>query len=186
MAEPADRSGAAGVNAPAAAVHGQDTAPDPFARPDRPAWQVTLWPNRSLSVGGGRAVLALTAAGLALMLAPFVNSPYLPALAPFLGLTLTGLWLAFRRSRRDGGLTEVLRLWPDLITVERQEPTGRRLTWHANPHWVTAQLYPDGKVENYLTLRGNGREIELGAFLSPEERAKLCDEVRAALHRLRP
>ena len=41
------------------------------------------------------------------------------------------------------------------------------------------------RVEKYLTLRGNGREIELGAFLTPGERAALYREIRDALARLR-
>jgi len=36
-------------------------------------------------------------------------------------------------------------------------------------------------VENYLTLKGGPREIELGRFLGPERRAELYAELRAAL-----
>ena len=58
--------------------------------------------------------------------------------------------------------------------------------WHANPFWVRLRLLDDARVEKYLTLQGNGREIELGAFLSPGERETLYDALRAALARLRP
>jgi hypothetical protein len=48
------------------------------------------------------------------------------------------------------------------------------------------QLYPtQGPVPQYLTLRGNGREVELGAFLSEEERVALRDEVHSRLNALR-
>ena len=47
-------------------------------------------------------------------------------------------------------------------------------------------LHPTaGPVPNYLTLQGGPREVELGAFLSEEERLALRDEVQAALVRLR-
>ncbi|MEM9269814.1 MAG: DUF2244 domain-containing protein [Pseudomonadota bacterium] len=36
-------------------------------------------------------------------------------------------------------------------------------------------------LESYLTLKGNGREIELGAFLSPEERVDLHNSLQEAL-----
>ena len=47
------------------------------------------------------------------------------------------------------------------------------------------RLIENAPVEKYLTLAGNGREIELGAFLSPGERVELFDEISAALDRLK-
>ncbi len=167
---------AAGGPSPAASLS------DPEQRTDPPVWQVTLWPNRSLSASGRRTVLAVTAGCLALMLVPFLHHlPFVLMLAPFLAAALAGLWLAFRRNNRDGRLTETLRLWPDLMAVERREPSGAVLRWQANPYWIEVRLHADARLENYLTLKGGGREIELGAFLAPEERAQLCDDIRAAL-----
>jgi uncharacterized membrane protein len=40
-------------------------------------------------------------------------------------------------------------------------------------------------VPQYLTLSGNGREVEIGAFLSEEERLALYPELTAALARAR-
>ena len=57
--------------------------------------------------------------------------------------------------------------------------------WHANPFWVRLRLFDGERVEKYLTLQGNGREIELGAFLSPGERQSLYDALGTALARLR-
>ena len=42
-----------------------------------------------------------------------------------------------------------------------------------------------GKVEDYLTLQGGPREVEIGAFLTPPERRALEDRLVAALHRVR-
>jgi len=67
------------------------------------------------------------------------------------------------------------------MTVERIEPNGDQLNWHANPFWVQTKLDHNHSLENYLTLKGNGREIELGAFLSPEERTALKEEIDEAL-----
>jgi uncharacterized membrane protein len=105
---------------------------------------------------------------------------------PFLVAALALLYWALRRNTLDGRLSEEVRLWPDVITVVRREPRGRVLRWHANPFWVRAHLYEDAVVEKYLTLEGGGREIEVGAFLSPWERESLYDELSAQLRSLRP
>lgn len=41
------------------------------------------------------------------------------------------------------------------------------------------RIYPEGgPVPQYLTLKGGGREVEIGAFLSPEEREALYPDIR--------
>ena len=157
---------------------------DPYPRADPPALHLSLRPYRSLSVIGFQRVIILVSVGLAIPLIPFLGTPYAWALLPYLLISLLALYFALMRNYRDADLHEELRLWPDLITVERFEPRGHVHRWHANPYWVTPQLYPQAKPENYLTLKGNGREIELGAFLSPEERADIRDRLVAALNGL--
>ena len=130
-------------------------------------------------------MVALLAAGLALPLVGLAGTKAAWGMLPFLVAALVGLYVAVRRSHRDGRLREELRLWPDLITVVRREPDGRERRWHANPFWVRLSLR-DAHVEKYLTLEGNGREIELGAFLSPGEREALHGELRDALRRVVP
>lgn len=156
-----------------------------FSRNDPPLLALTLWPHRSLSRRGFRRFLALTAVCLALPVVPLIGSPVGWALLPFLVGMLLAVYLALKRSYFDGRLVEELRLWPDLITVERREPRGAVRRWHANPVWVQLRLLDGAAIESYLTLRGNGREIELGAFLSPEERQQLYRELLAALAPLR-
>jgi len=36
-----------------------------------------------------------------------------------------------------------------------------------------------GPVPHYVTLSGNGREVEIGAFLSEDERVELFSELKA-------
>lgn len=158
---------------------------DGVFRDDPPLLALTLWPHRSLSRRGFRRFLALTAAGLAVPVLPLIGTPVGWALMPFLLAMLLAVYFAIERSYADGKLVEELRLWPDLIAVERREPRGAVQHWEANPAWVQLRLFDDGPVENYLTLRGNGREIELGAFLSPEERQRLYRELLDALVGLR-
>ena len=111
-----------------------------------------------------------------------VGSPVLWGLLPFAALAVTGLWLALQRSYRDGEISEDLTLTPARVTLTRHGPQGRRQAWEANTHWVRVALYPtQGPVPNYITLQGGPREVELGAFLSEEERLTLIADIRAAL-----
>ena len=114
------------------------------------------------------------------------GNPALWALLPFVVLAVAGVWFAFQRSYHDGAIIEDLTLTPTLVTLTRHGPQGRRQDWQANPHWVRVVLHPTaGPVPNYLTLRGNNREVELGAFLSEDERIALADDLRQRLAALR-
>jgi len=154
---------------------------DLFSRRDDPLFHLTLWPNRSMPRHGFHKVLLFTAGMLALPLIPLLGTPVGWALLPFLLGTLFLLWFFIQWNYRDGKTREELSLWKDAITVQRFDPQGREKRWSANPYWVTLALYEDGKIENYLTISGNGREIELGSFLSPEERSDLKEELEREL-----
>lgn len=105
---------------------------------------------------------------------------------PFLLLALFGVWYAIERNQRDMSLHEVLVLRDDHIALTRHNPRRTSQHWEANPYWVELRLHPEqGPVENYLTLRGSDREVELGAFLSPDERLSLHQELQDRLNRLR-
>ena len=145
-----------------------------------------LWPHRSLPRQGFVWFIALTATLIALPLLSFLGSPALWAVLPFAGIAVAGVWAALTRSNRDRAITEDLTLTPTLVTLTRHGPSGQRQEWQANPHWVRVILHPtSGPVPNYLTLQGGPREVELGAFLSEDERVTLRAEVQAALARLR-
>ena len=164
------------------AVRDRDRWIDWRVRHDRPVWDASLWPNRSLTPGIRKAVLTFICAGLCLPLIPLIGTLAFWGMVPFLAGTLALILLGLRRSDRDGHLSEEVAIWPDEMRVERREPSGRCLRWSAETMQVRVRL-ADGPVESYLTLKGGGREIELGRFLSPEERVELAGEIEDALGR---
>ena len=129
--------------------------------------------------------IGLTAAFLAIPLMGLLGTIVLWGLLPFLLGALWAVWAGLRRNQRDLSLYEVLVLSHDQIKITRHNPNGPLQEWDANPYWVELNLHPKGKVENYITLRGSDREVELGAFLSPEERLELHDELSQKLARLK-
>ncbi|MEM7522804.1 MAG: DUF2244 domain-containing protein [Pseudomonadota bacterium] len=157
---------------------------DPFRREDSPVWAVTLWPHRSLAPKGFRMLMLFSAAAMSLPILALSRTPAALPLAPYAAVALFGLWAFMKLSYRSGRLVEELRLWPDAIAVERREPWGRVQRWSANPYWVDVDLSDTRDIQRYLTLNGSGRRIELGAFLTPEERVELADELRTRIARL--
>lgn len=138
-----------------------------------------LWPYRSLPRRGMVWFIGGTAALIALPLLVLIGSPVLWGLLPFLLATIAAIWWALERSFRDAEIVEDLTLAPQHITLTRHGPRGMRADWQANPHWVKITLHPTaGPVPDYLTLSGGGREVELGAFLTPDERRRLAQELR--------
>ena len=154
--------------------------------PSDRAQEVHLWPYRSLPKAGFVWFIGGTAAMIALPLIAVIGSPVLWGVLPFLLAALAAVWWALQRSYRDAEIVEDLVLTPDRVTLTRFGPRGRRQDWDANPHWVRLTLHPKGgPVPNYLTLKGEGREVELGAFLTEAERIALRAEVQARLSALR-
>ena len=155
------------------------TAPNDTAR-------LHLWPYRSLPRRGFVWFIAITAGLVLLPMLAVLGTPVLWAILPFICLALWGVWAALSRSYRDAEIIEDLAISRDSMTLVRHGPRGRRAEWQANPHWVRVALHPTGgPVPNYLTLKGNGREVEIGAFLSEDERVQLHDEMQDRLDALR-
>ncbi|MBI1416189.1 MAG: DUF2244 domain-containing protein [Limimaricola sp.] len=158
----------------------------PVADAAAPLAELHLWPYRSLPKKGFVIFVGISAAVIGLPLMAVLGSPVLWGLLPFLVATIAGLWWALQRSYRDGSTLEELRFWPDRMHLVRYNPRGPKQEWEANPFWVRADLLPEGgPVKDYLTLQGAGRTVELGAFLTEEERRVLIGEVRARLKALR-
>lgn len=144
--------------------------------------ELTLWPHRSLPRQGFVVFIAITSIFLALPLLALLGTGVLWGILPFMLAVLGGIWWGLMRSYRDGQLTETLSLGPDLIRITRRDPDGTIRHWEANPFWATVYLYPsEGPVPQYLTLKSKGKEAELGAFLSEDERTLLCQELTTRL-----
>ena len=142
---------------------------------------LTLWPYQSLTPSGFSWFISLTAVMLALPLFAVLGSPVAWVLMVFFCGAIAAVWRAITANQKDRSLREELTLRGEKVRLTHTPADGPTLNSEANPHWVSVNLRHDGPVENYLTLRGNGREVELGRFLTPEERAALHDELSDAL-----
>lgn len=146
--------------------------------------ELTLWPYRSLLRKDFVLFIGGTATLIALPLITLLGSSILWVILGFFALMLGGLWTALTISYRRGEALENLMLTRDKVKLTHHTPKGEKLHWSANRYWATAHLHPtSGPVENYITLRGGDREVEIGAFLDAEERLILFEELQIALRR---
>jgi len=144
-----------------------------------------LWPHRSLPRKGMAGVIGFAFVMILIPMLPLLGSPILWGLLPFTLGAVWLLWFFLERSYASGALREDLTLWTDRIEIVRTNPRGPEQRWSANPFWVrVSMIETGGPVDNYVTLNGAGREVELGAFLSPEERETLHRDLEVLLHRL--
>lgn len=136
-----------------------------------------LWPHQSMTPAGFSWFIGLTAALLSVPLLSLIGSPVVWILLGFFLATIGAVWWAIMANVAARTAREALTLGPDRVHLAHVPARGPALEWEANPYWVTVHLRDDGPVEKYLTLRGAGREVEVGTFLSPEEREGLFDEL---------
>lgn len=151
--------------------------------PEPGTHRLSIWPHRPLGRSGFVWLIGATAAGLALPLIAVIGRAVLWGLLPFALATIAGLWLAVRHHDASGPREEV-EITPARLTIHRTDPGRAARDWQANPYWVRLSLR-DGPVEDYLTLTDGGREVELGACLSPPERRALRADLARVIAGLR-
>ena len=111
-----------------------------------------------------------------------LGTPILWVLLFFFVVVVGAMWFAIWANRKHRRIEERLVLWADRVTLEHQKEGAETLSWEANPYWVELKLTKEGgPVENYLTLRGQERTVEIGSFLAIEERSALARELKHAL-----
>ncbi len=144
--------------------------------------RMRLFPNRSLDTNGTKIVFGIIACGFLLPIIPFIGSPVGTTLTGFSGLTFY-LFLTFlqKNFQQANTFEEILISKNKIIVVHKEKNKGHK-TWEGNPYWTRVNVdINNPKLKNYLTLAGKGKHIELGAFLSPDERIELKDKIQNAL-----
>lgn len=143
-------------------------------------FRAVLAPHRSLSAHGflllmGSISVVSFAAGIV-----FYAIGALPV-AGFLGLDVALIYFAFKLNYRSGRLRETVELMPDVLTVTRMHPSGRKEHFAFNPYWVRVELIEARDGHTDLTLRLHDRAVSFGRFLTDEERRDLATTLNGAL-----
>jgi uncharacterized membrane protein len=139
-----------------------------------PRLHLVIRPHQSLTPPGFVWFIGLTAGFMALPLIMVLGRPVLWGLLPFALGAIAAIWWGLKRSWRDLELREDLVIWDGWMRLTHKAPSKAALIWEVNPYWVRLKRISEGaKVPDYLTMKAETREVEIGAFLSPAERRDL-------------
>ena len=147
--------------------------------------ELRLWPHQSLPAHGFAATILGIFTLSTIPLYGLIGTVVLWGVLPFMLAALSAMWYALRRNERDLQILEILTLTPDDLHLSRQNPKGTAQEWSCNPYWTSVNLHEKGgPVPHYVTLSGAGREVEIGAFLSEDERKELYAELKDKVARI--
>ncbi|SFJ58822.1 DUF2244 domain-containing protein [Jannaschia pohangensis] len=163
-----------------------DTLHEAPAKSGASRYEVELWPHQSLTGNGFVWVVGASLTLISLPILGLLGTKALWGILPFALGVIGLLWFSLKRNWRDRDILETLTLTSDIARLVRIDPDGTRRDWQANPYWVRITRHEKvGQIEDYLTLEGGPRTVEIGAFLTPEERRTLEHNLLGALGRLK-
>jgi uncharacterized membrane protein len=138
-------------------------------------------PNQSASWRGVLRIYAAIAFCLLGISLAFVLHGFWPVL-PFAGLELLALGAAFYLCNLRSQWREIVSIDANLVRVEK----GRRQaeeSWECPSFWARVQIEksPVAWYPSSLMIAYQGRRVEIGRFLSEDERATLADGLRRGI-----
>ena len=141
-----------------------------------------IWPHNSLPKQGFASFIITTFVLILLPLVALSGTLVFWGLLPFLMLAVWAIWTALQHSYKRNKIYECLSFREQTLDLKRTNPKGDTQNWSCEGYWSRASIYiKEGPVPFYVTLNGNGREVEIGAFLSEDERKSLYEELRSEL-----
>ena len=151
---------------------------------DTVRFDAVLHPHTSLTPRGFFLLMAVV--GLVSFLAgiAFILMGAWPVFG-FFGIDVLLVYFAFKLNYRDARRYETVQLTDSLLTVERIAPSGRRERWRFQPYWLQIDIDDHPTSSTALTLRSHGRILEIGRFLTPDEKIDLANALRSELNKLR-
>ncbi len=149
------------------------------------ATELTLWPHNSLPPAGFAAFVLASFTMATLPLYALLGTSLMWGLLPFMLMAIGGIYYALRRNEADRRILETLTLTRSRLRLVRRDPKGTERAWECNTYWARVAMHQKGgPVPHYVTLAGAGREVEIGAFLSEDERKVLFSELSDRMRRL--
>ncbi|MEM6941983.1 MAG: DUF2244 domain-containing protein [Pseudomonadota bacterium] len=152
--------------------------------PGAPQQQMRLWPHQSLPAKGFAAFILTTFALILIPTMTLLGTVLLWGMLPFAMGAVAAIFFALQYNHKSRMVEEVLTLSDETAHLTHTTHRGEVKEWRCNRYWAQVRKYErEGPIPHYVTLRGEGREVEIGSFLSEEERLELFDDLQKSLSR---
>lgn len=148
-----------------------------------PLFAALLTPHRSLSPSGIRWVIAFTAIMASIPGVVFFAMGAWPVVG-LMGLDIVLLTWALTASYADKDAFEEITLWPDTLDIRSVSKKGRETSLSFNPFLVRFSVVRDND-DRVIALKIVSREseVEIGRFLTPDDKASFAAAFAPALSR---
>ena len=139
-----------------------------------------ITPNRSLSKRSFAVMLAVVAIynvvvmGFLLLIGAF-------PVPVFLGIDFLALYLAFRVSYRRGGVAERVQVCAERVQVLRGMAGREQTVWSSPTAFTRVSVELAGEHEAKVRLRLSSRSLDVGGWLSPQERTEFGSALERAI-----
>lgn len=142
-------------------------------------------PNRSLSERGFVILISIITLANVASAAVFVK---LGAhfVAPFLGIDLVAVIIAFMVSYRSGRVIERVQVSPSEVRITWETPKDRRIVWESPTAFTRVHTERDEEDRVMgLRLALSGRQTAVAMALSPDERGQFAVALEEAIWKAR-
>jgi len=103
----------------------------------------------------------------------------------FFGLDVVLVYVFFRLNYREARAFETLTLTETELVFCKVSPKGKVYSYRFKPYWLHVKIDTLSQTQSRLTLASHGKTVEIGTFLTADEKVDLAHEVRSALRRQR-
>jgi uncharacterized membrane protein len=140
-----------------------------------------LTPYRSMTPSAFRRFILLFGAGTFALSLPFYIIGAWPVVG-FMGLDVLALYIAFRVNFQSARAYETLDLTPFELRFVKTAANGERIERRFDTYWVRLEQesHEEFGVQR-VTLTARGERVEIGAFLGPDQKAELYEDLEQAL-----
>jgi uncharacterized membrane protein len=150
-----------------------------------PLFAAQMTPHRSLGARGGWVVVGLTALLATLPGLVFLSLGAWPIIG-FIGLDVLAIAIALYVSLRQGKRREQITVWADQLEWMATDAKGGKTLRRFNPKTVRLLLDRDADEKTLaLRLRQGKDELEVGGFLSPDDKSSFAKALGTALRKAR-